>query len=102
MLLSGAFLLALVLLGVIVAVTGDRGAVDIMRRRRRRPLASRAAAAADTASSSCSLPAGQQAIPAEQPAAGAVGDGRLDAGPAEPGRVRAAALERTVEHVLCA
>ena len=38
----------------------------------------------------------------EQPAAGAVGDGRFDAGPAEPGGVRAAALERTVEYVLCA
>ena len=38
------------------------------------------------------LPAGSQTIPCEQPAAGAVGDGRVDAGPAEPGRVRAAAL----------
>ena len=66
-LLSGAFLLALVLLGVIVAVTGDRGAV-LHHAQASAPAGRQPASApADAASSGCGLPAGQQEIPASSP-----------------------------------
>ena len=100
MLLSGAFLLALVLLGVVVAATGG-GSGRATRenaddRRAGRPRLRRQATA-----SGC-RPSGRQSDgPVEQPAAGAVGDGRVDAGAAEPGRVRTGALRRTVGDVLC-
>ena len=66
-LLSGAFLLALLLLGVVVAVTGDRGAPQ-----RHAPMSAPAArqpasGPVDAASGGCSLPAGQQDIPASSP-----------------------------------
>ena len=66
-LLSGAFLLALVLLGVIVAVTGDRGAAEHHAQASTPAARQPASAPADTASSGCSLPAGQQDIPASSP-----------------------------------
>jgi len=66
-LLSGAFLLALVLLGVIVAVTGDRGAVVHDAQASTPAAHERASASGDAAGGSCGLPAGQQAIPAGSP-----------------------------------
>ena len=101
-LLSAAFLLALLLLGILVTATGAG------RHTTARPTPPSAAPSTEPAPapssnasvSGCSLPRVDQSVPVERPAAGAVGDGRRDAGPAEPATVRAAALERAVEHVL--
>ncbi len=89
MLLSGAFLLALVLLGVVVAATAAAAREPPGETSDNGRPAGRASAKATA--SGCAAAGRQSGDAVEQPAAGAVGDGRLDAGAAEPGRVRAAA-----------
>ncbi len=90
-LLSGAFLLALALLGVIVAVISNHGAAQhhapALAPAARQP----ASAHADTASSGCGLPAGQQDIPASSPPTtrwGTVGSMQVPQNPAVYGPQR--------------
>ena len=86
--------------GVIVAVTGG-GSGASASAEHSRPAAARGAAEQRAGGRERLRAAGGPSDRSvEQSAAGAVGDGRLDAGAAEPGRVRAAALERAVEDVL--
>ena len=107
-LLSGALLLTLVLLGIVVSVIGSGGAG--------RPANTTAAntspesvhdkmVASGRAFSAgehgrLHLAARQPDGPVDQPAARAVGDCRVDAGAAEPGRLRAGALGRAMGDVL--
>ena len=67
MLLSGAFLLALVLLGVVVAVIGAARRRRSLGDRRPRPAARPLHQPRERARAGCSLPAGSQTVPASSP-----------------------------------
>ena len=91
--------------------TGARAARRRRRRHRRRRWYQRSRENADcrrlastptkATASGCAGKSGRQSDgPVEQPAAGAVGDGRVDAGTAEPDGLRTRALRRSVGDVL--
>ena len=67
MLLSGAFLLALVLLGVVVAVTGGGSGRPVQRRQRRRRPPAPAPDGDGEPRAAARLPAGSQTVPSSSP-----------------------------------
>ena len=89
MLLSGAFLLALVAARRRRRGHATAAPATVIAGRQRRPIARPPQPQRHGERGRLQPAGGQSGGPVEQPAAGAVGDGRLDAGPAEPGRVRA-------------
>ena len=96
-LLSGAFLLALVLLGVVVAVIGG-GSNGVHRTTTPTTAARPAPISAKATASGCSLPAGSQAVPSSSPPQaqwGTVGSMQVPQNPAVYGPQRTGGIWNT-------